>query len=512
MRHGDEDIRLRRAAAWWTHDYPPLDGRIRALFYGLMLILGHQAFTHDIPQRVATCPPAWFQPVGLATWFFGAMDPLEVSAWLSRLAPWLTGAWIGAAVGVCGRWPGLVAGGIMLYAWGAHQGCSGTGHVWHLPMMACLILGCLNQPDRYSLDAVLRRRWAWWPFRPAATAGARSGYARKLVLLCAVLVLFSAGVSKVAEAGWHWADGAALTFYLEEFAAPKGSIGQAMHGFILAHPETIRWLSGWTLALELGAPLMLLYPRSRNLFLLQAMVFHLGIYLLMTPRYFPQMAVYTLLIRWGRRAPAEIGGGSRWGTVALAGFPWLLVVLWAVPVLRQREYFPLSHIPMYSTRVTDTRINRTPRAWFHDLDRLQELVRAHAHPDDLPWWTMYELGERFQLVGWQGERIEPCAAGALDRCVNRFLWQKRIVYALLHDLRTTEAAAHGHFPSVQQALAALGPALWADPAHQSLDGLALVWHGIRPTLLATLPSPRRGQSSLFAQTAQAATGARRHRW
>ncbi len=495
-RHTDGwDLRLRRAAAWWTQDYAPLDGRVRALFYALMLVLGHHAFTYDIPHRVATCPAGWFQPVGLAAWFFGAMDPADIGGWLRRLAPWLTAAWIGAAAGVCGRWPGLVAGGIMVYAWGAHQSCSGTGHVWHVPMMACLCLGLLNRPDAYSLDAVVHRRWAWWPFRPEETAGAMSGYARKLILLCVVAVFFSAGYSKVAQAGWRWVDGEALAFYLMEFAAPKGVIGQTLRAYLLEYPGAIRLLSVWTLALELSIPVMLVYPRSRNLFLLNAAVFHLGVYLLMIPRYFPQMAVYLLLIHRGRRGRATGGhGGTRRVNAAVACFPWLLVALWAVPLLRQREYFPLSHIPMYSTRVTATQINRYPRTWFQELDGLHQLVREQAHNDDLPWWTLFEAGRRIHLAGWRGEHIESFPPDASDPCVDRFLWQKRMAYALLNDLRTTDAAASGVFPSVQQTFTAVGPCLLANPAHHHLDGLALYWEGTRPTLLATFPRPPKGVS------------------
>jgi hypothetical protein len=113
-------------------------------------------------------------------------------------------------------------------------------------------------------------------------------------------------------------------------------------------------------ALELASPLALFSHRARVAIFLGAPAFHVGVFLVMVPWYWPQMVCYLLVLDWGRIARAlrrrpAIGAdhagtaapAARAARVAALSATAVAALLLAVAVARI-EWWPLTHVPMYS--------------------------------------------------------------------------------------------------------------------------------------------------------------------
>ena len=282
---------------WWTRTgYAPLDGRVRAVFYALVLVLGARFFAITIPAAVRDVPAELYDRSGLLGI---VVDDRATALWLVELlrVPVLAGLAL-AMVGLGGRLPQLIAGCGSFVMLGAYLCGTGSGHGWYVAVFAMIVLGLTHRPGAWSVDVVLSRRWARYPF---ARRPDHSATGLRLILLYAVFTLVAGGVAKLADGGWRWLDGRSIQWYLAEHGSPKGAVGSTLTEWILDYGWLAVAVSVFTIVVELGAVVTLFAPGTRLVyFAVLAPVFHLGIAVLMLPEFFPQLVTYVLLVEWAR--------------------------------------------------------------------------------------------------------------------------------------------------------------------------------------------------------------------
>lgn len=340
---------LRAWRAWWLSDLAPLPGPLRFVFYTALLVLALTAGYRSplaAPELWAWTDPDLYTPLGLFAWTGVEWVTTER---LVALRAVTVAAWICAALGFFRGVTPAVAGLGFLVLHGVSVGMIGVSHRWYLPAYALVAMAFARSTDRWSLDHLLGRHWEGYP-RQDGPPLARTGFARKLVLLFAVTMLFSGGVAKLLEAGPAWLDGTTLQFAIARSGGPEWPWLSELLQRNLGLCRVLAWA---TLTLELGAPLALLSRRVRHLFLAGACGFHVGIFLVMSPEYWAHMWCYVLLVDWERlrwRAPARRAAplpAVADVRLGLAGGA-LLCALLGVVTFARIEWWPLSHVPMYA--------------------------------------------------------------------------------------------------------------------------------------------------------------------
>ena len=439
--------------------YPPLDDRVRALFLLALLLTCQEGIFTVIPHQVRQCPPEFFMPPGVLAWLPGSlMDPVWLGKllWAGRMP--LLIVWVMAIIGLGGRLPLVLTtvGFTAFYA--ISKCCTGTGHGMHLPMYTLIVLTLYVRPGRFSADAFIAQFWRAYPLRLRPSID-MTGAARTMVLVLAVYTLFAGGVSKMWEGGFGWMDGLTLQEYLKWQNNPKGDLGRWMLQFVLDHRWVAVLLSVWTIALEVGSILAIPFRRYRNLVLLNACVFHIGIYLLMFPRYFPQMACYMIVMHWGLLLRGLPGGGAIAPSEQSVGPDTVpegrrmrsaflmvaMIVALAVSILVQKEWFPFTHIPMYNQRCTSTQWGSVR---VEDLRTEEGLVRLSREFDRKPHGQLLLMTFPAQVE----VRTVPIGSGpkesgqdrtdaARKKLGNAFLWRSRIGHAVLREFHRYEVRA-----------------------------------------------------------------------
>lgn len=453
--------------AYFAGTLPPLDGRLRVLVMGLLLLLAQEDVFSRMSQRLATCPEGFYEAEGVMNWL-GPDGQGEILAWAERLQTPMLVAWCAAVLGLFGRLSFLVTGVCLLLTQGWWRGCVGTGHSWYLPLYTILALGIAGGTDRFSLDALLSRRFAWYPFRVSApdSLGA-TGLARSLVLLCVVFVMGSAGLSKLLDAGPAWMTGESLQQYIKTMPPPP-AWGRWLSQLLQESRAAAGAASVFTFVIELGAPVLLFSKRIRFPYVVAAWGFHMGIMAVMVPRYGPQMVCYLLVVDWGRVfarfryvPPADPSAEPRRkkkkkrkkaGDAVRAGFsPRVLracaaiglavsAILLGTAIVR-REYYPLSHIPMYSSRLSDELRGGIPIATWEDPLEFQRIARGFID-DHKPWVFQSYTGRRVSLMIRTQRGPQNVTGPLLERLLpgERTVWVKRSAWAVARDVTSVDLA------------------------------------------------------------------------
>lgn len=455
-------------------DYDRFDGRLRFAFYALLLIFGYPMFVHDIPAHLASTPEGFYWPDGMMQWISRWVSFGQLRDFVHYTGPLLIACWIFSAVGFLGRWPLRIVGIIVLIDWGIFKGASGTSHTWHLPVYALFILGLFVRNDTRSLDYLIGRKWTKYPFAVQKDPSL-NGFALKMVLVASVYTLFAGGVSKLIHGGFQWMDGVTLQSYIVYFGEPKTTLGVKFYYYVKEHPWIAQVLSVWTIALEVGSVFTLFYRRLRFPFFVQAWIFHLGIYMLMLPRYFPQMIVYLLIIPWGSLQLKSIRGWKnawkwmipevkhlarsplitrvpRWTALLFFG---VLVALLGTSVWLQKEFYPLTHVPMYSNTLAPDKIGDIHISELEHFKGLKHAASEYVCHEQ-PWYLTfyfprYIVCERHDSSGT--EEIE------IPRLTNRFLWNHRVTHAFLADIQNARDSTGISFDHTQQLLESLSERL-----------------------------------------------------
>ncbi len=448
---------------WTRAGYAPLDGRVRAIFYGLVLVVGARFFAVTIPAAVRDVPAELYDRSGLLGI---VVDDRATALWLVELLrfPVLAGLVL-AMVGLGGRLPQLVAGCGAFVMIGAYLGGTGSGHAWYVAIFAIIVLGLTHRPNAWSLDAVLARRW---PRTRLARRPDRSAFGRQLILLYVVFTLVAGGVAKLVDGGWRWLDGRSIQWYLAEHGAPKGGVGSSLTEWILDHGWLAVAVSTFTIVVELGAVVTLFAPGTRLLyFAVLAPVFHLGIAVLMLPEFFPQLITYVLLVEWAavdwrrpftlrRRTARTAAGSPRW-TVAVTV---ALTAVLAASMLARIEWYPLTNIPMYSSYVNGEEISGIPMDTFAD-EQLLCAATGQLQAPNRPWYTPIHLGDQLGLRPPTGDVVE---VGALTGSApgGPQYWRDELADGLLDDLACADGALAVGDGRTRRVLAALHRQLGVD--------------------------------------------------
>jgi hypothetical protein len=185
-------------------------------------------------------------------------------------------------------------------------------HSANLVVLHVLILGLTPAADALSLDAWRRRR-----------AGAqnpveswRYGWPIKLICAVTVATYLLSGVAKVAgPLGWSWATADALRSQVAADSLRKevlGDSGSPLFYTLYDREWVFGVLAVGSLAMELGAPLVLLNRRLGHVWAVTAFLMHWGIFAVMGITFAYQLSgvcfvsffpVERLLIRRRKREP-----------------------------------------------------------------------------------------------------------------------------------------------------------------------------------------------------------------
>jgi hypothetical protein len=396
---------------FWVADAPPLHGWARIFVYGSLLLLllpdprrrpwYRGSYTPLVaPEMRAWTTPAFFQPERFARLVPWWLYHHAVLRWVRAIT---VVAWLACIVGLGGAVSAWTCAGGLVLLWAVTSGCLGTNHRWYFPVytiVACAFAGPAFGHE-LSLDAWLVERFpGYWlaPQGPLEAPLAWSGFARKLVIVTGVALLFLGGVSKLRNSGLRWMDGRTLAFYV------GGSSGAWpwLKRRIQASAVLAIALSVGTMVLELGSVAAVFVPEARLPTGIAAIGLHLGIWLTMAPKYWPSMPCYVLWVSWPWEAPASMptepsGSLVAASLLATAFWGWVLVTV----VVQRREGWPLSCVPMYSF-YRDLRVHS--HAHLQDLEQAEHAAREvlRAGCVNVPCWSARWVRVRLTAPGRVG--------------------------------------------------------------------------------------------------------------
>lgn len=406
-----------RFEGWLLGTMPPLSGRLRFVFYGGSLAL-FVVLNDGLSFTLSRASPYLYQPRGITAFLGvpsfapGAMRALMAVTYL---------AWLCAAVGLFTRPAKILTAGGVLLAIGFEQAYeTGSTHV-HTLLVYVLVLLCFSDSDReWSVDAWLRRRRGLTQEAEGGVASiGATGLPRQAILMAVVGLYFGSGLSKLVDAGPRWIDGQSLQYYIgSQVDRTSFEIITALRMWVSEQRWLCQILSLSTLVIELGAPIALFSRRLRHLWIPAWISMHLGIVLLMAPNYWiHSWCVGVLLTDWawlrhtletrsffeGDRPRLESVLASPGQSMRVRALGGALVVMAAVPPVVQIEWFPVTHVPMYSSYVTPDVVGGVPVEDFGDETRVRELAgrcsgsRAIGYPRRCPWRVPRALADRLTL-------------------------------------------------------------------------------------------------------------------
>lgn len=213
-----------------------------------------------------------FRPIGVLSWmdqpFDGAVFRGLVVLTLVLSVPFF----VGWAYRVTAPLFGVLLLVVLTYtnSWG------GILHSENLWLLHVLILACAPAADTLSLDA-----------RSATSAPSphfRYGWAIRLMCWVCVVTYFVAGVAKIKNGGLGFVEGESLRNYVALDSVRKielGSLHSPIASLLLPYPGVFRGLAMFSLALELGAPFVMLQAKVAKVWAIGMWGFHLGVLALM---------------------------------------------------------------------------------------------------------------------------------------------------------------------------------------------------------------------------------------
>ncbi len=240
----------------------------------LRIVLGLAAWSYVVARLpdlvgVARLPGWQFKPVGPVA-LLGAPLPgaLVVALVVLSIA-------LGAGFVAGWRWritgPGFAA--VLLWVISYRNSWGMTFHTENLMVLHVGVLACARSADAWSLDA--RRTGV-----VADGEHVRYGGPIRLLAIVTVTTYFIAGYSKVANAGLGWVTSDTLRNYVAFDNLRKAELGDLhspLGAALVRHPGLFPPLAGFSLLLELGAPLVLLHRRLAQWWCVGAWSFHVGV-------------------------------------------------------------------------------------------------------------------------------------------------------------------------------------------------------------------------------------------
>lgn len=337
---------LEHQRRYWLEELAPVHGVERTLVYLLLFAAALHSPSSPITgmARYRDMAPEWFEAQGLLGALGVGWAPPEL---VDLAVAILVVSWLAAAFGLFTRASSIVTA---VLATGLHAITLQANHytrAWYLPVAALVVLAMTRSTDRFALDHLWRGR----PVDPPRADLSSSALPRRLLLVAAVGFYFASGCSKIRDAGFGWADGVSLGFWLDG----KSTV---LAESLVGRPTALVVLSILVLVVELGAPLALVSRRLRPLFIVGWIALHVGILLGMGIAYFGNIVALSLLLT-ARSRPGEHRAGvvvprspppateAGWA-IALG---WVLAAVAVVAAPLGVEWWPLTTVDMYSAYV-----------------------------------------------------------------------------------------------------------------------------------------------------------------
>jgi len=169
------------------------------------------------------------------------------------LALALIGLWTRAAL--------AVAAPLYLWWWATYYSFGAVHHGRIPVVLALLVLAVAPAGRAYSLDALRAR--------PGPDRDELAGWALRMMMVAVVLAYLLAALAKLRASGPGWVTGGALE-------AVMRNNGTAAAMVLLRHQWAILSMGALTLLLESTAFLLFLRGRARDVYVVSAVLFHLG--------------------------------------------------------------------------------------------------------------------------------------------------------------------------------------------------------------------------------------------
>jgi len=393
---------------FWFEDYHHLDGRLRFIFYlgMLFMLLNFGGGLLHVDFYMQNVPDWLIFPRGLADLLYFSSTPLVIIKAIEFLIPL---ALILSAIGFFGWIPPLFSGLGLFFLHGLAIGYIGIDHRWYVPVLTLLVL-CFSSSstDKWSLDYYLRTKYSRYPFgKTSRSIQKYSSFALKLLLIIVSLIYFSSGLSKLNESGLAWMEGKAL----QEFLTTSYSRFPSITKWFQENQDISIWASVLSLLLECGSILVIFFKSLRNIFIFSWIVFHVFIYLVMLPAYWPQIWCLSLLFYKKNLVDTPTGSKLSRSEKRLEVIGTGVFILLLLVAILRVEWWPFTHIPMYSS-------NLDSYAQSHDVtltrDSITEINKATYYAKlcqktwytTCPWgvWKQFSKLITIQVVGESGKK------------------------------------------------------------------------------------------------------------
>ena len=279
-------------------------GICRFLFYGIILCL---YLERDFSQW-AKVPDVLWHPIFIFDFFRIPVLSADILGFLGVL--WLASLLL-SALGFLTRPSTACSFLVGFYLLGMENSFAKTHHMESLMLVIFCVLCFSRCGDGFSLDAVFKRKYGWWPFGPSVKRSSPAyRWPVRLIWVMVMLVFCAAGISKLRNPNLEWI----TSEYMSTLFINKGLAGDRVDPLIGWLPLWLGskvWLSsslaGVTVLLESCAPLALVSRHLRMVIVPGLFFMLLGFGIIIgTP--FPQwLATFVFWVPWNDLAVRRLG-------------------------------------------------------------------------------------------------------------------------------------------------------------------------------------------------------------
>ena len=229
-------------------------GICRFLFYGIILCL---YLGTDFSQW-AKVPDILWHPIFIFDFFRIPVLPADILGFFGIL--WLISL-LFSSIGFLTR-PSTVCSFLLgCYLLGMQNSFAKTHHTESLLLVIFCVLCFSRCGDGFSLDAVFKRRYGWWPCAASVQKpSSEYHWPVRLIWVMFTLVFCAAGASKLRNSGLEWV----TSEYMATLLLSKGFTGDRVNPVIEwlpfwlgSKPGICSFMAGLTVLLESCAPLAL---------------------------------------------------------------------------------------------------------------------------------------------------------------------------------------------------------------------------------------------------------------